>query len=76
MKNLPISRSAGPNIALGKTNSSESCLAGFESITDPAGAAHAEIRHRAFSIWECAGRPSDCELQHWLEAEAEVMAGH
>lgn len=35
--------------------------------------AHAEISHRAHSIWESAGRPDNCQLAHWLEAEAEVL---
>lgn len=46
---------------------------GFESLTNPGGATHEEIRHRAYSIWECAGRPANREVAHWLEAEAEVM---
>jgi hypothetical protein len=36
-------------------------------------AAREEILHRAYSIWECAGRPDNCGLAHWLEAEAEVV---
>ena len=48
--------------------------AGFESLTNPGGSALEEIRHRAYSIWECAGRPAHCEAAHWLAAEAEVMS--
>lgn len=40
----------------------------------PQRAAHAEILQRAYSIWECAGRPENRELANWLEAEAEVWA--
>ena len=46
--------------------------AGFERVTNPAAPSLEEIRHRAYSIWECAGRPADREVAHWLEAEAEV----
>lgn len=34
--------------------------------------AHAEILHRAFSIWESKGRLETSQLADWLEAEAEV----
>ncbi len=35
--------------------------------------AHAEISFRAYSMWECAGRPPDRDLSHWLAAEVEVL---
>ena len=63
---LPILRDT--RTSLSNTNSR-----GFESLTNPGGPAHEEIRHRAYSIWECAGRPANREVAHWLEAEAEVM---
>jgi hypothetical protein len=47
---------------------------GFETITNPGGSALEEIRHRAYSIWESAGRPAHCEAANWLAAEAEVMS--
>jgi hypothetical protein len=33
-----------------------------------------EIARRAYHIWESKGRPDDGALDHWLQAEAEVMA--
>ena len=53
---------------------SSPALKGFESSSTPDKGAHEEILHRAYSIWESAGRPENCEVAHWLEAEAEVMA--
>ena len=52
---------------------SQPCHAGFEGLNAVERAAHAEILHRAYSIWECKGRPDNCQLAHWLEAKAEVM---
>jgi Protein of unknown function (DUF2934) len=54
------------------TSLSNTSAAGFESMTNPGGPAHEEIRHRAYSIWECAGRPANREVADWLAAEAEV----
>ena len=47
---------------------------GFGGPAAPAQATHEEILQRAYSIWECAGRPGNCELANWLKAEAEVLA--
>lgn len=35
---------------------------------------HDKIRQRAFEIWETQGRPQGRDLDHWLQAEAEVIA--
>ena len=32
------------------------------------------IRRRAYEIWEQEGRPSFCDQDHWLRAEAELAA--
>jgi hypothetical protein len=32
------------------------------------------VRERAYQIWEAEGRPDGKELDHWLRAEAEVIA--
>jgi hypothetical protein len=44
-------------------------------LTSTDRAAREEILHRAYSIWENAGRPEKRELANWLEAEAEVLTG-
>src|SRR5215471_1695405 len=33
---------------------------------------HQEVAVRAYQIWEAAGRPAGCELQHWLQAERDL----
>lgn len=33
----------------------------------------ARIRQRAHELWEAEGRPAGRELQHWLEAEREIV---
>ena len=53
----------------------------FAGLNSVERAAHAEMLHRAFSIWECRGRPVNSQLSDWLEAETEVLreshlAGH
>lgn len=48
-------------------------LKGFEGLTMTDRAAREEISHRAYSIWECAGRPENRELANWLAAEVEVL---
>jgi hypothetical protein len=48
-------------------------IKGFATATPHAGERE-EILHRAYSIWECAGRPEHCEVAHWLEAEKEVLS--
>lgn len=32
----------------------------------------AGIRTQAYQLWEAAGRPEGCDLEHWLQAEAIV----
>ena len=32
------------------------------------------IRERAQRLWEAEGQPEGREVEHWLEAEREVMA--
>jgi len=32
-----------------------------------------EVRERAYRIWEREGRPDGRDLDHWLEAEREVL---
>ena len=32
----------------------------------------AGIREQAYRLWEAAGRPDGCDLEHWLQAEALV----
>jgi Protein of unknown function (DUF2934) len=49
-------------------------LRGFHGSAAPEIAAHEEILQRAYSIWECAGRPGNSELSNWLAAKAEVLA--
>lgn len=61
-----------PIILDARTSLSTTDSAGFERVTNPGGPTHEEIRHRAYAIWECAGRPADREMAHWLEAESEV----
>ncbi len=34
---------------------------------------HDQIRQRAYQIWEESGRPEGHEMDHWLEAEREVL---
>lgn len=33
---------------------------------------HDKISERAFTLWEQAGRPDGCDVDHWLAAEAEI----
>lgn len=46
---------------------------GFAGLNAVERAAHAEMLHRAYSIWECKGRPNNSHLSDWLEAETEVL---
>jgi hypothetical protein len=32
------------------------------------------IKRRAYEIWEREGRPSGRDVEHWREAEAEIVA--
>lgn len=34
----------------------------------------AEIAQRAYSIWEANGRPHGHDVQHWLQAQVELLA--
>ncbi|HTO05172.1 MAG TPA: DUF2934 domain-containing protein [Opitutus sp.] len=49
-------------------------ITGFAGLKNTDRAAREEIQHRAYSIWASAGRPNNCEMEHWLAAEAEVLA--
>jgi hypothetical protein len=33
-----------------------------------------QIEERAYALWESDGRPHGRNLDHWLQAEAEIMA--
>ncbi len=35
---------------------------------------HERIAHRAYRIWEEAGRPEGQDAEHWAAAEAELAA--
>ena len=37
---------------------------------------HAEITDRAHRIYEMAGRPEGKAMEHWLQAETELIAEH
>lgn len=34
----------------------------------------AEIAKRAYALWDQEGRPMGRDIDHWLQAEAEVMS--
>lgn len=36
-------------------------------------AAHEEIQHLAYAIWESEGHPENRQLDNWLQAEDEVL---
>ncbi len=60
-------------IPMSDRNSLRPCRDGFADLTVTERAAHAEILHRAYSIWESNGRPVGHALADWLQAEAEVQ---
>jgi hypothetical protein len=33
-----------------------------------------EVAQRAYQLWEAAGRPSGRDLEHWLQAEKELLS--
>ena len=35
----------------------------------------AEIRERAYAIWEQEGRPTGNDMKHWLQAWQEIETG-
>ena len=47
---------------------------GFESVHALAQAEHDETLCRAYSIWDCKGRPGNSQMADWLQAEAEVLS--
>jgi hypothetical protein len=34
-----------------------------------------DVSRRAFQLWESSGRPAGRDLEHWLQAEAELRSG-
>ena len=48
-------------------------LDGFEGLNTLQRAQRAEILCRAYSLWDCKGRPDNSQLADWLEAEAQVL---
>ena len=40
-----------------------------EHESDP----HRRIQRRAYEIWDGAGRPAGRDMEHWLQAEREVL---
>lgn len=73
-KTLEIDRSLLPGSVHPDNSRSIATNKGFDRSAIPSKAAHEEILHRAYSIWECSGRPEHCEMDHWLKAEDEVLA--
>ena len=51
------------------------CPDGYEGLNALQRAQRAEILCRAYSLWDCKGRPDNSQLDDWLEAEAQVLAG-
>lgn len=46
-----------------------------ESETLPyAEALHKQVAERAYALWESEGRPHGRDLDHWRQAECEIMA--
>jgi hypothetical protein len=72
--NTPNDLSPHPVKPSAPTAHSTPPLQGFVDSATADKSSHEEITHRAYSIWECAGRPDDSALSHWLKAQAEVMA--
>ena len=33
-----------------------------------------KIQQRAYEIWQSEGSPRDCDVDHWLRAEIEMMS--
>ncbi len=61
----------------GKRTSHPAPVAGIQARSNGADTDTARtdlIRRRAYEIWEDHGRPHGRDLEHWLEAEAEVTA--
>jgi Protein of unknown function (DUF2934) len=48
-------------------------IPGFAELNCHDRAAREEILHRAYFIWEKAGRPERRQLADWLQAEREVL---
>jgi Protein of unknown function (DUF2934) len=38
------------------------------------GSSHDLIAREAYAIWEMSGRPSDRDVEHWLEAEQRLAS--
>lgn len=70
----PTRRLELPIIVNPRTDGSSPTITVFAGLKNTDRAAREEIQHRAYSIWASAGRPNNCELEHWLAAEAEVLA--
>ncbi|MFZ5609940.1 MAG: DUF2934 domain-containing protein [Pseudomonadota bacterium] len=45
-----------------------------KAMSNPPPASRAVIEKRAYELWQAAGCPSGCALDHWLKAEAELAA--
>ncbi len=44
-------------------------------LTDSSADLEAQIRRRAYELYELRGRLDGCELEDWLEAEQEIAGG-
>jgi hypothetical protein len=42
-------------------------------IVDPNAGAQDQIRQRAYELYEQSGRQEGLELEHWLQAENEIL---
>ena len=45
------------------------------SSGEAASVSEREIAVVAYRLWEAAGRPEGCAVEHWLEAEARLLNG-
>jgi uncharacterized protein YukE len=57
----------------GRTTAARTATAGLvEAALSDAGASWERVSHRAFELWQEAGQPQGRDLEHWLQAEAEL----
>lgn len=71
-KKTATAKTARP-VAKSTSNATSTSRAKRKPASDSLSLSHDLIAARAYEIWESSGYPSGCEVEHWIQAEQDLL---